>query len=321
MKEQNKYLYDNEMTSNESKEELLIRVIKQYLPGLREEVERIKDRNNQYIRDIISDRTGLSLVSKKSKTSHSDKGEIKRITIEIQDRLSRKLEEILVKIPNILLVYILHFDRMNKTIDELHFQNDNNQAINSILSDNKESKQFSNEIEYLKDLKRKIEEEGIIKKILQYTPDILGEYFPNDKSIKIYWIGIGLLHNFTGIKIEDIVIITLLHELAHAYTMDGFDKDGNLWEPEILRNMEPIISECFAQIYTDLIIKENFKYLEENFNIILLRLKEEYTIYKELFILKEDNKFENLREILIKTRNMKMTAFSEFESLLNENKK
>ena len=72
--------------------------------------------------------------------------------------------------------------------------------------------------------------EELRNRIFQIETDVLGAYFFRRSQIQIYWMAIGLIAPLIGVSIEDLTTITLVHELAHAYTHLGTDIDGNRWD-------------------------------------------------------------------------------------------
>ncbi|OGU55974.1 MAG: hypothetical protein A2X64_08875 [Ignavibacteria bacterium GWF2_33_9] len=295
---------------------LIVQVIKQYLPDLYDEVERTKERNNKYIRGIISARTGLTLSSKKHRLPNQETIEIEKVKIEISDDLPEKLLAILDSIPEILLTYILHFNKMEKTINELKFQEKNSNDINFLIDNHYSSNGLNESIGYLENLILKIQEQNIIERLFKSSPNIIGEYIHEENKINIYWIGIGIINQITNLRVDELTLITMLHELLHAYTIQGFDIDGNQWDKHILQNINLQITEGFAQIYSDLIIQENFSYLHKTFISLSKRLQPHYKEYKSWLDLNDRNIYEKVRELLLKTRNSRITSYAQFEKLL-----
>jgi hypothetical protein len=62
-----------------------------------------------------------------------------------------------------------------------------------------------------------------------------------------HWLGVGLL----GCQVEDLTIVVLVHELAHAYTQNGADIEGRRWATISFAKAETALKEGLAQYYTD----------------------------------------------------------------------
>ncbi len=50
------------------------------------------------------------------------------------------------------------------------------------------------------------------------------EYAVNRATIRLYWGVVGLVAEWMGCTVEDLTVVVLAHELAHAYTQLGADK-------------------------------------------------------------------------------------------------
>jgi hypothetical protein len=81
--------------------------------------------------------------------------------------------------------------------------------------------------------------------------DVLRAYFfMNNPHIELYWIPIALIAEAINASIEDLTIIVLIHELAHAYTHIGMDIGGRSWETQNFWKSELAVKEGLAQYYT-----------------------------------------------------------------------
>jgi hypothetical protein len=113
-----------------------------------------------------------------------------------------------------------------------------------------------------------------LKRVLAVDSDILGAYFydaddmfhdpflVNRANIQLYWGVIGLLSGWLGASVEDLTIVVLTHELAHAYTQLGADIQGYRWPAATFAKADHALKEGLAQYYT---------------HCVLMRLKTRYT--------------------------------------------
>ena len=105
-----------------------------------------------------------------------------------------------------------------------------------------------------------IEVDDPIKVILNFDKDVLGSYrfdstehrqtVANAAAIQLYWMPIGLVAVRAGISVEDLTVVVLAHELAHAYTQLGANIDGLRWAASAFGRSEPALVEALAQYYT-----------------------------------------------------------------------
>lgn len=100
-----------------------------------------------------------------------------------------------------------------------------------------------------------------VAKVLEVNEDVLGVYVydstntsdsdVNRASIRLYWAVIGLVSEWLGCTVEDLTVVVLAHELAHAYTQLGADIDGRRWAPATFAATETDLKEGLAQYYTE----------------------------------------------------------------------
>ena len=77
----------------------------------------------------------------------------------------------------------------------------------------------------------------------------------NRARIKLYWGVIGLATEWLGCTIEDLTIVVLAHELAHAYTQLGADIEGRRWPAAAFAEADTEVKEGLAQYYTDRVLR------------------------------------------------------------------
>lgn len=104
--------------------------------------------------------------------------------------------------------------------------------------------------------------------ILDVNEDVLGIYripLPEPKrpylrvrqnpTIELYWAVIGLLARLLAVDVEDLTVVVVAHELAHAYTHIGTDIDGHAWTNEEFARSQHELREGLAQHYTHAVCK------------------------------------------------------------------
>jgi hypothetical protein len=82
-----------------------------------------------------------------------------------------------------------------------------------------------------------------------YRSDIHDEFAPNSARIALYWCVIGLVSDWLGCSVEDLTVVVLAHELAHAYTQLGADIEGRRWPSHYFGKAETDLKEGLAQFY------------------------------------------------------------------------
>ncbi len=106
-----------------------------------------------------------------------------------------------------------------------------------------------------------------LETVLSVEKDVLGVYeydasdlladerWVNRATIKLYWGVIGLVSEWMPCTVEDLTIVVLTHELAHAYTQLGADIEGRRWPVRAFHEAEIGLVEGLAQYYTDRVLR------------------------------------------------------------------
>ena len=181
-----------------------------------------------------------------------------------------------------------------------------------------------------------------IQKVLDVDSDILGMYiydidlrFPervrienrndaeiphedtayNLAKIHLYWAVIGLIARWAGWKVEDLTVVVLAHELAHAYTQLGADIDGRRWPAIVFSNTETGLKEGLAQYYTDRVLRRLQQKFEGALNVFEELIKRQPVAYS----VHENWKGfapEAVRLAMLQTRRRRETSLEGFEKFL-----
>jgi hypothetical protein len=72
--------------------------------------------------------------------------------------------------------------------------------------------------------------EQVRKDITAIDEDILGVYHTITSNVEIFWMPIAMVAAMLDVRIEDLTVVVLAHELTHGYTHIGRDIDGLQWE-------------------------------------------------------------------------------------------
>ena len=105
----------------------------------------------------------------------------------------------------------------------------------------------------------------LTRAILGARGDALGKYIYRDlrpdrhktegvPRIELYWQMIGFFANQLDVAVEDLTIVVLSHEQAHAYTHLGHDANGCAWDLDSFDKSDPGLVEGLAQYYTARIV-------------------------------------------------------------------
>jgi hypothetical protein len=91
----------------------------------------------------------------------------------------------------------------------------------------------------------------------QINHDILGVYrfaSASGSHVELYWMAIAMVAAILDVRIEDLTVVVLAHELTHGYTHVGCDIDGIQWQDQDFDRADPSIVEGLAQFYTETVV-------------------------------------------------------------------
>jgi len=95
--------------------------------------------------------------------------------------------------------------------------------------------------------------ERVRKDITAIDEDILGVYHTITSNVEIFWMPIAMVAAMLDVRIEDLTVVVLAHELTHGYTHIGRDIDGLQWDNEVFRRSDHAVVEGLAQFYTEVV--------------------------------------------------------------------
>lgn len=100
--------------------------------------------------------------------------------------------------------------------------------------------------------------DAVFRELREIREDILGVYrfHPGPARIEIYWMAQAFFAAAFGLPIEDLTVVTLIHELAHAYTHLGRDIDGVAWRDPGFGLSDANVVEGLAQHITAVVTEQ-----------------------------------------------------------------
>jgi hypothetical protein len=130
---------------------------------------------------------------------------------------------------------------------------------------------------------------------------------------------IGVYSARLSVSIEDLTIVVLTHELAHAYTHAGADIDGTRWDTHAFERADPRITEGLAQSYTETVLNR-LAYQQPGakiaFDALLNLQSPAYTEFKT-WTGSDEPRGELVRAAMIQTRTTRNVNYDAFCSAIN----
>ncbi len=229
-------------------------------PKTEERVEGARRRANTTVRNLLRDRTRLSF-------SFEDEGQrrVRQVSVTLDPGRPHNLQDI--EFDDDILV-LLELSKVRTLLEAGALRWSNYQSVNQMLAANESIQMqpldgalFEHHQERFKELLQVLDTRDPLQKILHLEHDILGEYsygtnFYGEEvgEVFIYWGIIGLVSDLLGVNVEDLTIVVLAHELAHAYTHQGFEIDGTQWESKRFKSVDKSVKEGLAQYFTHLFL-------------------------------------------------------------------
>lgn len=167
---------------------------------------------------------------------------------------------------------------------------------------------------FLAYLLKVLQESLLVERLKQIDEDVLGAYFFWLPEIRLYWMVIGFFARYLGVQVEDLTLVVLAHELAHAYTHLGKDIDGREWDTRVFAGTDLNIVEGLAQFYTEVVCKRMADRYPEPFYAYREFLKLQGGPYHAhiTWSINEERKGEVVRISLLHTRTNQIQKYSEF---------
>ena len=152
-------------------------------------------------------------------------------------------------------------------------------------------------------------------KLIDLNQDLLGAYFFNRGEIQVYWMAIGFFAGIIGRPVRELALITLIHELSHAYTHLGLDIDMQEWGTKEFAAADLRIVEGLAQFYTEGVIdrvKTRGGELQATFEALLQFQSEPYCCHRS-WAKESYHRGETVRLAMVAARRHGILKYEDFE--------
>lgn len=225
-------------------------------PKTRERVDGARRRANTPIRNILRDRTRLSF-------SFDEDGnrQVRQVPVKIEPGKPRDLEEITFDDDAQVLLKLARIRRLLEagasSWSEYEQINGMLRSSSGLKLDPLDDDIFDKHKDRFEALLQVLDTRDPLQKILHLDRDILGvysyrtnQYNEEVGEVSLYWGIIGLVSDLLGVNAEDLTIVVFTHELAHAYTHQGFEIDGTQWHSRRFGSADIAVIEGLAQYFT-----------------------------------------------------------------------
>lgn len=282
-----------------------------YQPDLKKRIERTVNQWNATIRDLIRNETGLRLNISNGGTTTAQ--------IKVVDGISIPLANVLRQYQEYAKL-LLHEPLLKTTVKGLEFVFKNYDELHRFVPDNSygheahEEEVIGFKLQWLEDILNELQSKGFMQSLTRIEEDTLGAYFYGKNRIEIYWVAIGIYAAQLGVSVEGLTLVTLAHELAHAYTHLGKDIDGIEWETEAFAVTDLHIAEGLAQFYTRAICRKLEQRIPSALQAFDTLLKHQSPVYQDFqkWAEKSRHQGETVRFSMIQCRTVGITEYRSF---------
>ena len=168
----------------------------------------------------------------------------------------------------------------------------------------------------------KLGEIPLLKQLYAIEMDILGAYHFKAPLVTLHWMVIALVSANLGISVEALTVVTLTHELAHAFTHVGLDIDGVRWPTIGFAKSNISVVEGLAQYYTEATLRNYAAGFPEGlaaFESLRAKQPPPYNEYKN-WCAKDTPNGEVIRACLLEARQRGEVGLADFHEFVIKNR-
>jgi hypothetical protein len=124
-----------------------------------------------------------------------------------------------------------------------------------------------------------------------------------------------------GIRIEDLTLVTLAHELAHAYSHLGRDADGRVWLDPGFGQSDKAVIEGLAQHYAAIVserLTERANGASGAYRKLLEHQSGPYRAHETWFTASDSQRAEIVRFAMLRARNLGKATDAKWREMLAE---
>lgn len=274
------------------------------------EFEKVKKEWLPEIREFMRDETGLTLHQRRK-----EKKILKDTNLNfdyVTDHEGEFVKMIDEKFPNLdfeeLIANRSLFSELKKS--EKYFS-----------SDNKPNQEFFGLKKFVNNFLKENDVENIILQLFKNKSsnfDIFGSYTFATSRVQIFYLPLILFSRIKEISLENVLVVTLVHEIGHAFHHAGKDKDGVKWN--LMSQSDIHIIEGLAQYYTSRFVdvySSQYPTLKEAYDTILSCQSGPYLVHQNW---RGQFKKEHVKHALTVIRRNQKLKYEDFMIILNQAK-
>lgn len=269
-----------------------------------------KKRYNATITEYLKDFTGFKL-------RHDKISPYSMVQVDIVTTIPPDLLSLLENISELEIELILELDSLKRSINTFEFIEINYLEICELLRTRfriPDIAAISSTHQFVADIIAYIQSSELYKKLnLLGLDNLLGAYFFRAGRIELYWPALAFYSAWKGLPLNDLTLVVLAHEKAHAITHLGFDLDGVNWNTNSFADSDLHIVEGLAQFYTEKVCAG----MNIGFNLLNTYVKlrdaqsSPYSSYSS-WLASDKSRDEKIRLTMLNTRKANIIKYDDF---------
>jgi len=298
-----------------------VRLIAPLIPAdAQDRVERTIKQFNNVVREHIRTETGLRLADSQGAGTISVRV-VPGFPVKLAELIDRHQDRVLWRL-------IIGQPKLGGVVEGLNFLLPDWPEFEQWLDLPDVAKASEPALTRTRDVAAALQSLAVTKKVLdelkEIHEDILGVYRFASRIgafIEIYWMANALVAGALGVRIEDLAVVTLAHELAHGYTHQGRDIDGLSWKDDGFAGSALEVKEGLAQFYTA-VVAEKLGPRAPAVHSAYLKLLElqtgPYLVHTKWLDGTPKQRGETVRFVLLQARNYGVVTHEKWSALLTE---
>ncbi len=266
------------------------------------------EKNDRKLKQALSEAGGLSLSVPSHVRLSNFTSQTRAVIRKVYNYdLPVSIREILEKTEQEIINFFIHYKHIQPALSLMKFLENNYQNTEQ------EVNLFRETSKHLKKIKQKVESSDLYNWIKQISYLMMGRF--GEHQIIINIIPIILYADNRNFSVQNVAIVVYLHELVHAYTFLGFDKDGHQWNDSPLYNgnKDSYIVEGLANAYSVLILKKLYPETENVIDdLIFNNSTEKYRDFVNRLNFNSPRIYENLRRAMIEFKHNPSMSYQSF---------
>lgn len=287
-------------------------LLESIFPELRHRVERCYRQWNLQVREVLKAETALRL---------SVGDDAKAVPVRVVNGMPKPFADVVKRLDGLEWA-LLNQSTLKAVVAGMHFMLDNYQSAKSKWGNAAcpaQAEELGRVGKTADAWIAHLEQAKAIDAVVGIQEDVLGAYYFHMSDIHLYWVVIGLTAAALGVSPAALTVVTLAHELAHAFTHLGRDIERDNWDTDAFARTHLNIVEGLAQFYTRVVCEYLKSRMPEAMAAYEVLLARQSGPYRAHLTWTDDGERggEVIRGSMIECRSRRLLDIADFEAAVN----